>query len=124
MKSKFMRSAWVVLLVSISALILSYVFGTRDIREAVDRAEATMAEIDIRQISDALKMYRMQHGAYPTSSEGLEAVPHIWHLLDPWGNPYVYRIPGRSKDFEVYTLGADGREGGTGVDADVGTGAL
>ena len=121
MKSKLTRPFWGVFLVSVCALILTFEISTRDVREQLDRGVATTAESDIQQLSSAIKLYRMEHGAYPTSTEGLDAVPYIGDLLDPWGNPYVYRIPGRSRDFDVYTLGADGEEGGSGLDADIGT---
>ena len=120
-----MRSFWGVFLVSVSPLILSYVVGSRDIRETWGRAEATTAKVDITGLSAALHIYRMNHGVYPTSTDELQTERLISSVpVDPWGNPYIYRVPGRSEDFEVYTLGADGREGGSGADADIGSWAL
>ncbi len=42
-------------------------------------------------------------------------------LVDPWGRPYVYRLPGKKSDFEIFSNGRDGQPGGTGEDADIGT---
>ena len=56
-----------------------------------------------------------------SASEGLKAVYTVEPVpVDPWGNEYIYRVPGpEGRDFDIISLGADGREGGEGADADI-----
>ena len=98
-----------------------------------DQARITAAQTDLRQLSTALEMYRLDNYHYPSTEQGLEALvqppsgfPEAknWtdHYLkslptDPWGTPYVYER--RSSDFTLFSLGADGVEGGEGPNADV-----
>ncbi|NTZ42456.1 type II secretion system major pseudopilin GspG [Altererythrobacter sp. SALINAS58] len=99
-----------------------------------DQARATVASTDLRTISAALKMYRLDNGAYPTSQQGLAALaerpiappqPANWSPsgyldqvpVDPWGQPYAYQADGSG--FAITTLGADGTVGGEGPDADI-----
>lgn len=99
------------------------------------------ARTQIEMLSAALDHYRMDNFSYPSSDQGLAALwaqptsgpaPRGWKgpyvrkevPLDPWGNPYVYRFPGEKNpqggaSFDLLSLGADGREGGEGEDADV-----
>ena len=102
----------------------------------VDDAQITRAKADIGQIENALKFYRLDNFAYPSSEQGLEALvtrpndPNIrnWKTggyldrvpKDPWGNEYLYLNPGNNGEIDVYTLGADGRPGGEGTNADIG----
>ena len=105
----------------------------------VDEARVTAAKADISALVDALARYRIDNHTYPTTDQGLEAlvekptvspVPKNWRaqgyikrkkmLLDPWGNEYRYLSPGASDPFDLYSLGADGEEGGEGVTADIG----
>ncbi|MGD2132843.1 MAG: type II secretion system major pseudopilin GspG [Maricaulaceae bacterium] len=99
-------------------------------------ARATVARANLQTIAGALQMYRLDNQVYPTTAQGLEALvtrpsigpaPTNWHaegyfdrsLLDPWGNPYVYRSPGETGQFDLISLGADGAPGGEGLDADI-----
>lgn len=92
------------------------------------------AKIQIGEISNAIEMYSLDCGSYPTNDAGLGALtsspsgcpnwgptPYIKKkslLKDPWGNDFVYeRISG--SEFELLSLGADGQEGGEGLDADI-----
>ena len=101
-----------------------------------DDARVTVATTDIRTISSALKMYRLDNRTYPSTSQGLEALvekpsgsppAENWHSegylpdfpMDPWGREYVYRSPGQSGAFDLYSLGADGKPDGEGYDADI-----
>jgi len=102
----------------------------------VDDAQITKAKAEIANIENALKFYRLDNFAYPSSEQGLEALvtkpadPNIRNWKqggylpklpnDPWGNPYLYLNPGNQGEIDVYTLGRDGRPGGEGVDADIG----
>ena len=102
-----------------------------------DQAKVTVAKGDIRAISAALDMYRLDNNRYPTTQQGLEALvekpsgnpqPRNWNPdgylkrlpVDPWGNPYQYLSPGTRGPFDLYSLGADGQQDGTDLDADIG----
>lgn len=102
----------------------------------IDDARITKAKQDIRAYETALNLYRMDNFRYPTTEQGLEALvkqpadPNIknWKQggyiqnlrKDPWGNDYLYLSPGTHGEYDLYTLGADGVEGGEGADADIG----
>jgi general secretion pathway protein G len=95
------------------------------------------AKVQIQNVASALELYRLDVGRYPTQEEGLNALitapqtapgwngPYLQKsaaLTDPWGQPYVYRYPSKHAvvEVEVYTLGSDKAEGGSGEAADVG----
>jgi general secretion pathway protein G len=93
------------------------------------------AKVQIENIAASLDQFDMDVGRYPSQEEGLDALvqapPGVsnWNgpylrrpsaLVDPWGQKYLYRIPGRHGDADVYTLGSDRTEGGTGEAKDVG----
>ncbi|RZS85478.1 type II secretion system major pseudopilin GspG [Pigmentiphaga kullae] len=102
-----------------------------------DQARAVAARQDISGIMQALKLYRLDNGRYPTTEQGLRAlverpatgqVPANWKQYldrlpaDPWGNPYQYLNPGvHGADVDVFSLGADGQPGGESANADVGS---
>lgn len=101
-----------------------------------DQARVTVAKTDLRTISAALKVYRLDNGDYPTTQQGLAALvrrptaapqPANWSSegylpdepLDPWGRPYAYRSPGENGGFDLLSLGKDGQPGGEKLDADL-----
>ena len=102
-----------------------------------DKAWSEQAKIQIRILEDALKRYKLELGRFPTTEEGLSALVHPpasvadkWPTggyldkpevpLDPWGNAFIYISPGlHHPDYDLLSLGADGRVGGSGYDADV-----
>jgi general secretion pathway protein G len=102
----------------------------------VDDAQITKAKAEISNIENAMKFYRLDNFAYPTTEQGIEALvtkptdPSIRNWKpggyldrvpkDPWGNPYQYLNPGNNGEIDIYTLGRDGRPGGEGLDADIG----
>jgi general secretion pathway protein G len=103
-----------------------------------DKGRITKAKADISSIEGALDLYKLQNGAYPTTSQGLEALVTApagvdaskyqagGYLkgklpLDPWQHPYLYASPGQHGEADVWTLGADNREGGEGANADIGS---
>jgi general secretion pathway protein G len=120
----------VIILGILAAIVAPNVIGR------IDDAQVTRARQDIRGIESALKFYRMDNFAYPTSEQGLEALvskpadPNIrnWKAggyldrlpKDPWGNQYQYLNPGQNGEIDIYTYGRDGRPGGEGIDADLG----
>jgi general secretion pathway protein G len=92
------------------------------------------AALQIQELSSALDLYRLELGRYPSSEQGLEALiskprnvdgwngPYLKKNVvrkDPWGNDFQYRAPGQYGDFDLWSLGADNREGGDGEDRDV-----
>ena len=92
---------------------------------ATDKAAATKAKADVATLEQGVEMYRLNKLHYPNGEEGLKAVSAEGYVKrlpkDPWGNPYVYAAPGRNgRAFDIYSYGADGREGGEGQDADIG----
>ena len=103
----------------------------------VDEARVAKAKQDIQSLETALTMFRLDNSKYPTTDQGLAALttqptdPTIRHWRpggylqhvskDPWGNDYQYVYPGtHGKEYDLYSYGADGQEGGEGEDADVG----
>ena len=106
----------------------------------VDDAQIVKATAEISNIENAMKFYRLDNFAYPSSEQGIEALvtrpadPNIknWKAggylervpSDPWGNPYLYLNPGNEREIDIYTLGRDGAPGGEGVDADIGNWTL
>ena len=118
----------VVILGILAALIAPNVIGN------IDKAQITKVKQDIRAIESALKLYRLDRFRYPTTEEGLEALvtppsdsnvpwPQGGYLdrvpKDPWDRPYQYLSPGNQGEFDIYSLGRDGVQGGDGVDADI-----
>ena len=96
-----------------------------NVMPATDKAAITKAKADVGVLEQGVEMYRLNKLRYPSGSEGLKAVTAEGYVKrlpkDPWGNPYVYAAPGRSgRQFDIYSFGADGREGGEGEDADIG----
>ncbi len=97
-------------------------------------AKVKTAQIQIQRLSSILDLYLLEIGNYPSDDNGLLALfeapsgvdrwngPYLKKstaLDDPWGNPYIYRHPGEHGDFDLYSLGADGKEGGDGQDRDI-----
>ncbi|QHC95064.1 MULTISPECIES: type II secretion system major pseudopilin GspG [unclassified Pseudomonas] len=100
-----------------------------------DQARATAAKQDIAGLMQALKLYRLDHGNYPTLNQGLkvlverpaDAKNSNWRSYlerlpnDPWGRPYNYLNPGANGEIDIFSLGADGQPDGDGVNADIGS---
>ena len=103
----------------------------------VEEARVAKAKQDIQSLETALTLFRLDNSKYPTTEQGLSALtqqptdPSIRHwkpggyiqriTKDPWGFDYQYITPGtHSKDFDLFSLGADGQVGGEGNDADIG----
>jgi len=104
--------------------------------ENVDRAKITAAQADISNLMNALKMYKLDNGRYPSSDQGLQAlvakpttgsIPGNWRSYldklpdDPWHHPYQYANPGVHGEIDVFSFGADGQAGSEGNDADIGS---
>jgi general secretion pathway protein G len=96
-----------------------------NVMPATDKAAITKAKADVATLEQGIEMYRLNKLRYPSGSEGLQAVTSEGYVKrlpkDPWGNAYHYASPGRDgRQFEIFSYGADGREGGEGEDADIG----
>jgi len=101
-----------------------------------DQARVVKAQQDMRALESALNMYRLDNYHYPSTNQGLQAlvnkpagrpVPANWQQAyldklpkDPWGQPYLYLMPGKHGDFDLLTHGADRHKGGEESDADLG----
>lgn len=121
-----------VLVVMIILSLLAALVGPK-IWGRLGGAKQNAAKTQIMLFSGALDQFRLDVGRYPTTEEGLDALlknPRVEHWegpylakdnipKDPWDKPYHYRSPGDHGDFDLYSLGADGQEGGEGENADV-----
>ena len=113
--------------------LLASLVGPQVLKQ-VGSSKAKTAALQIEEFSTALDLFHLEVGRYPTSQEGLEALverpanvrfwngPYLAKKVirdDPWGNSYQYRAPGQNGPYDLYSYGADGREGGSGEDADI-----
>jgi general secretion pathway protein G len=121
----------VVIIGLLAALIVPNMFKN------VERAQVTKVKSDIQAIETALTMYKLDNYKYPSTDLGLGALkqrpndPTVrnWReggylnrdSKDPWGNAYQYLFPGtRGQEYDLFSFGADGQEGGEGPNADIG----
>lgn len=97
-------------------------------------ARTDTAKLQIENLGQALELYKLDNGNYPTTSQGLGALvtapsgtptwrgPYLTKSelpKDPWGRDYVYRSPGERGPYDLTSLGSDGTPGGTGDAADI-----
>ena len=121
------------LLIVLGILALLAGFAAPQVLRYLGKARTETAKIQINAISSAIELYALDNGGYPTQQAGLSALvqapqgaarwsgPYLKKaegLVDPWGRPYQYRLPGRAGPFDVFTLGRDNAAGGTGEDSD------
>jgi len=102
---------------------------TISVRPMLTRGKQNAARAEIASICQALEQFYSIYGRYPTNDEGLPALRKSTDRIpdplltqdpkDPWNRQYQYNQPGRAGPYEVICFGADGREGGTGADADI-----
>lgn len=107
------------------------------IMDRPDDARIAKARQDIRVLESSLNLYKLDNFYYPSTQQGLEALVtppsgepaarnwksggYVQSLpKDPWGNDYQYLNPGVRAEFDLFSLGADGRPGGEGAAADIG----
>lgn len=122
------------LLVVLSIVLLLTTVAVPQFMRYLDRAKSDSAKVAIENIGTSLDMYRLDVGRYPTESEGLRALTSApenlprWNgpylkragmTIDPWSREYRYAIPGKHGDYDLYSYGADAREGGEGPNKDV-----
>jgi general secretion pathway protein G len=107
-----------------------------NVLDRADDARVTAARTDVTNLTQALKLYKLDNLRYPTSEQGLQALiarpsappspanwkPYLEKLPnDPWGRPYQYLSPGVKGEIDVMSFGADGQAGGEGKNADIGS---
>lgn len=99
----------------------------------IGKSEVKVVRAQIDGLHKALDQYRLDTGRYPSSEQGLASLrarpgdeqkwagPYLTKAVpkDPWGHDYVYRSPGEHGEFDLSSLGRDGRPGGDGDDADI-----
>jgi len=118
--------------------ILASIVAVR-IMDRPGEARTMKARLDIETLENALKLFKLDNAFYPSTDQGLRAliekpttgrIPQKWREggylekealpKDPWGNEYLYLSPGvNNRDFDLWSYGADGEEGGEGEDGDV-----
>ncbi|MCF7936097.1 MAG: type II secretion system major pseudopilin GspG [Synergistales bacterium] len=120
----------VVIMGLLAALVVPRIVGRGE------EAKRTAAEMQLKEIEQSLDLFKLDNGFYPSTEQGLEALvskpdlppepnnyPDGGYMkktpTDPWGNPYVYRNPGEHGDYDLFSYGPDGEEGGEGDNADV-----
>lgn len=139
MNSKLSQRGFTLIEIMVVVVIISVLIGlvAPNILGRVDEARVTAARADIGTMSQALDMYRIDNGGYPSTDQGLKALiskpsgtpePRNWNPAgylkkkelpkDPWGNNYQY-LTYPDGSYDLFSFGADGREGGSDYDADI-----
>lgn len=132
------QSGFSLLEILVAMAIMAILGGVMVVKFAGKTEEANLIRIktDIKAIESALIQYNADNFMYPTTEQGLEALVtkpesrptpknynrsgYIDLLNDPFGNPYQYTYPGENGEYDIYSLGADGEEGGEGSATDIG----
>lgn len=122
----------ILVVITIIGLIMALV-GPR-VLNYLGEAKVKAAKIQIESFSSTLDLFYLDTGRYPSTTEGLAALvqrpggvqawngPYLKGAMipnDPWGHPYIYRLPGEHGVYDIVSYGSDGQEGGTGTAADV-----
>jgi general secretion pathway protein G len=122
------------MLVVLAILGLLAAVATPQVMKHFGRAKHQAVELQMRTIGSALDIFVLDTGRYPTTEEGLAALLRApatlsdWNgaylsgdkaIVDPWGKPFFYRSPGEHGEYDLYSYGADGREGGDKDNRDV-----
>lgn len=125
----------IMVVVVILGILIS--FAALNILDEPDKARVVAAKNDIRTLGNALKLYRLDNGKYPTTEQGLSSltqkpssgqIPRNYKPggyldklpSDPWGAEYQYLNPGVRSEIDIFSYGADNQPGGEGWDADLG----
>ncbi len=117
----------------ILGLLAAVVAGPQVFRQ-LGAAKSEAAKLQLERVGGSLDLFRLDVGRYPAQQEGLRALvepptgvgrwngPYLKKqesLIDPWGRPFGYRYPGQHGEYDLWSLGADGTEGGDGENRDV-----
>jgi general secretion pathway protein G len=121
----------IAILAILATIVLPRVMGK------VDDAAVAKAKADVRNLSTALDLYKLDNFSYPSTDQGLAALrskpsgqpePANWKAggyieqlpKDPWNRDYEYMSPGEHGEMDIWSLGRDGKPGGEGPDSDIG----
>jgi len=119
------------ILVVLAIIGLIAAIAAPQVFKSLGGAKSDSARVQIESLSTAIDLYRLEVGKLPPDLDALIEKPSgedRWNgpylrktsvPKDPWGNPFQYRAPGEHSDFDLYSLGADGAEGGEGESRDV-----
>jgi general secretion pathway protein G len=122
------------LLVVLGIIVLIATIAAPQVLRYLGAARTETAKAQINAVSTALELYALDNGGFPPQQAGLQALvqapagkaqwrgPYLKRasgLVDPWGQPYRYKHPGRAGSPEVFSLGRDNAPGGTGENQDV-----
>lgn len=117
------------LLVVLAILGFLAVIATPQVLKYLNHAKVSAAHTQVESLSSALDLFKLDVGRYPTTQEGLAALvtqpagldgwngPYVKKkasLIDPWGHPYGYRVPGEHGEFDLFSNGPDGEGAGNG----------
>lgn len=131
------RSGFTLIELMVVLLILAMLatIAAPRVTKYLGKAKSQTARVQVEALSAAVDAFVVDVGRPPSDAEGLQSLlsapsdlsawdgPYIKKaasLVDPWGRPYRYRSPGQHSEYDVYTLAADGKEGGEGDASDVG----
>lgn len=133
-KTKLTQFGFTMVELLVVMVILGLIMGVvgPKVLGSLGKAKVNTANIQIKDLEQTLELYMLDVGHYPSSSEGLEALnskpnnavgwngPYLKKdvPLDPWKRPYHYQYPGENMEVDIYSLGKDGQQGGTGEDED------
>lgn len=112
--------------------LLAAVIAPRVI-QYLSKARTDTATVQLKNLESAIELYYLDVGTYPNANQGLKALietnqqtrwngpylKNISGITDPWGNLYQYKFPGKHNAFDVFSLGRDNSQGGTGEDQDI-----
>jgi general secretion pathway protein G len=122
------------LLVVLAIIVLLGTIAVPQLLKYLDKAKQDTAHAQIQSLGATLDLFKLDVGRYPTQEEGLDALvtppadiagwngPYLKRknmLLDPWKRTYRYKFPGEHGDYDLFSYGADDREGGEGTNKDV-----
>jgi general secretion pathway protein G len=140
-ENKFLNSQGFTLIELMVVMVILGILAGMIVPRIMDRPEEarrTKAAVDIQALGQALQLYKLDNGRYPTTDQGLQALveaPSVGRLAkkwrtggyldkstvpkDPWDNEYIYISPGLHGDYDLISYGPDGEPGGEGLDADI-----
>jgi general secretion pathway protein G len=122
------------MLVVLGIIALLMALVAPQVMKYLGSAKSQTAAAQLKNIESALELYYLDNGEYPSAEQGIAALnvqpagvtlwrgPYIKQkigLIDPWGKPYVYRVPSEHGAFDLFSLGKDGAEGGEGESKDL-----
>jgi general secretion pathway protein G len=136
MRRHFLRSGFTLLELMVVLLILALIasIAAPQVTKHLRKAKLETAKIQIDALGAAVDSFHVDNGRLPTTDEALKALierpaglptwdgPYIKKkesLIDPWGEPYKYRVPGKNGEYDVYSFGSDKKEGGEGDASDL-----